>query len=102
MTESTSPEVASIAARLLKHDDPEVRIIAASCLTQVEDKPAEEPDEEPWAVDLVRTAATVISRTTPDAVPAAMEAMREYADRGGPPGQESALAYLFRWLRGEE
>lgn len=32
--ETTSPEVASIAALYMKHDDPNVRMLAASCLTQ--------------------------------------------------------------------
>lgn len=37
-SEETGDEVGAIAARLMRHHDPEVRALAASCLTQRPDK----------------------------------------------------------------
>jgi hypothetical protein len=38
--EHTSAVVAALAAKLMKHHDPEVRTLAASCLTQAPDRTA--------------------------------------------------------------
>jgi hypothetical protein len=45
MDERTSESVAAKAARLMKHEDPDVRAVAASALTQAEDKA--EPEDPP-------------------------------------------------------
>lgn len=38
MSEQTSQEIAAIAARLINHEDPDVRAVAGSALTQAPDR----------------------------------------------------------------
>lgn len=48
--EHTSAEVASLAARLMHHPDPDVRSLAGSCLTQAPDKPKIEVFSRPECI----------------------------------------------------
>lgn len=91
----TSAEVAAIAARLLNHNDPDVRKVAASCLAQREVETETKLKDATAAVHL-------LAKTRPEAIPQAVSALRKRLETGATPGWPDQLAYLFRWLRGEE
>ncbi len=95
MTEVTSAEVAAIAGRLIKHKDPDVRTVAASALTQFE-------RETQAVVDAINQAgSTLLARTAPDQVGAALDVMKAYQESGRGAGLDGQVAHLFMWLRGE-
>jgi predicted Zn-dependent protease len=63
-SEETSKEMASLAAELMHHEDPRVRRVAASALTQAVDSPWVDPDDAPEWTDEQFAAAKVHPGTT--------------------------------------